>query len=111
MAGILGAITTVAAAWKPVTNTYEWWIGRYDSAVLELLRGRENVARAMPGFIVPDSTTVKFMADNLKRRPTRVHESLLRLERKDRVHREIGGWKFGPTPFAHKQTATAGNKS
>ena len=102
MAGILGAITTVAAAWKPVTNTYEWWIGRYDSGVLELLRGRENVARAMSGFVVPESTTVTFIADNLKRRPKRVHRSLLRLERKDRVHREMGGWQFGQTPLRPK---------
>jgi hypothetical protein len=103
MAGILGAITTAAAAWKPVTNTYEWWIGRYDSAVFELLRGRENVARAMSGFVVPESTTATFMAHTLKRRPKRVHKSLLRLERKDRVHREMGGWQFGPTPLRPKE--------
>jgi hypothetical protein len=46
---VLGGITTLAAVWKPITSTLEWWISRHDGAVLEFLRGRENVARAMVG--------------------------------------------------------------
>jgi hypothetical protein len=98
-AAILTGIPSVAAAWKPITSTWDWWIARYDSSVLEFLRGRENVARAMSGFVVPEPTLVTFIAQNLKRKPQRVHRSLLRLERKDRVHRELGGWQFGPTPL------------
>ena len=94
----LGGISTIAAAWKPITGTAEWWISRHDGAVLEFLRGRENVARAMPGFVVPEPTSVTFMANNLKRTPKSVQKSLLRLERRDRVHRGIGGWQFGPMP-------------
>lgn len=96
---VLGGITTLAAAWKPITSTLEWWISRHDGAVLEFLRGRENVARAMVGFVVPESTSVTFIASNLKRKTQSVHKSLLRLEHKDRVHREVGGWQFGPTPL------------
>jgi predicted Rossmann fold nucleotide-binding protein DprA/Smf involved in DNA uptake len=95
---VLGGITTLAAAWKPITSAVEWWISRHDGAVLELLRGRENVARAMVGFVVPEATSVTFMASCLKRTPQSVQKSLLRLERRDRVHREIGGWQFGATP-------------
>jgi len=96
---VLGGITTLAAAWKPITGTIEWGTSRRDGAVLEFLRGRENVARAMVGFLVPEPTSVTFMARNLKRTPQSVQKSLLRLERRDRVHREIGGWQFGPTPL------------
>lgn len=96
---LLGGISTLAAAWKPITSTLEWWISRHDGAVLEFLRGRENVARVMIGFVVPEPTSVTFMASNLKRTPQSVQKSLLRLEGKDRVHREIGGWQFGPTPL------------
>ena len=95
---ILAGITTVSAAWKPVSSTWEWWTERGDSAVLDLLRGRENVARAMSGFVVPEPTSVTFIAQVLKSKPQRVYKSLLRLERKEKVHRELGGWQFGPTP-------------
>lgn len=95
---LLGGITTITAAWKPITSTVEWWISRHDGAVLEFLRGRENVARAMVGFVLPEPTSVTFMANNLKRTSQSVQKSLLRLERRDRVHREVGGWQFGPTP-------------
>jgi hypothetical protein len=107
---VLGGITTIAAAWKPITGTFEWWISRYDGAVLEFLRGRENVAHAMVGFVVPEPTSVTFMANNLKRKPQRVHKSLSRLERKDKVHREVGGWQLGPTPIHSKADLSRWNK-
>jgi hypothetical protein len=96
---VLSGITTLAAAWKPITSTLEWWISRHDGAVLEFLRGRENVARAMVGFVVPEPTSVSFIGTNLKKKPKSIHRSLLRLERKDKVHREMGGWQVGPTPL------------
>lgn len=102
MAGIAGVIASITTVWKPITSTWAWWIERYDGPVLELLRGRENVARAMSGFVVPEPTSVTFISQNLKREPQRIHESLLRLEKKDRVHREVGGWQYGPTPLRPK---------
>jgi hypothetical protein len=56
----------------------------------------------MSGFVVTEPTSVTFIAQNLRRKPQRIHGSLLRVERKDRVHREVGGWQFGPTPVRPK---------
>ena len=91
--GIAGGVVALRGVWKDLV---EW----RDSAVFEFLRGREKVARAisLPGHVVTEPTTVTFMAKCLRRKPQRVISSLMRLERKDQVHQEPGGWRFGPTP-------------
>jgi hypothetical protein len=92
-----GVITGGVAAFRTFRN---WIIDSYDSPVLEFLRGREKVALAisLPGHVVTEPTTVTFMAQCLRRKPQRVIKSLMRLEKKDKVHQARGGWQFGPTP-------------
>ena len=94
----VGAVGTVFAA---LVATKKWVLDHYeDGPVLDVLRGRENVARAMSALTVPEPTTVTLIAKQLKRSPKRVQKSLLRLESNDKVHREWGGWRFGPIPLA-----------
>jgi hypothetical protein len=94
-----GSITTLAAVWKPAINVWRWNIDRYDSSVLELLRGRENVARRMSPFVVAEATPLSLMVKSLNRKGEKINKSLLRLEREDKVHREGISWQFGPTPL------------
>lgn len=70
---------------------------RGDDAVLEVLRGRENVFHLLK--IDDEATGVLLISRVLNGRdPNRIHKSLLRLERNDKVHRVAGGWRFGPIP-------------
>lgn len=100
VAVVLAGIGAIAGAVAIVRGLLRWAVERRDGVVLELLRGRENVARTLsrPGFVIAEPTTVTFIAGCLKRKPQRVQASLLRLEKRDKVHREPGGWQFGATP-------------
>lgn len=70
---------------------------RDDKAVLEVLRGRENVFRAVEGC--DEVTGVLLISRALNGRdPNKIQKSLFRLERNDKVHRVPAGWRFGPIP-------------
>jgi hypothetical protein len=83
----------------PLRNLVNGAVERYrdDNAALEVLRGRENVFRALKGC--HDATGVVLISKALNGRdPNKIQKSLLRLERKDKVHKVPGGWRFGPIP-------------
>lgn len=72
-------------------------VEREDNAVLEVLRGRENVFRALKDC--HEATGVLLISRVLNGRdPNRIQKSLFRLERKNEVHRVATGWRFGPIP-------------
>jgi hypothetical protein len=100
VAGFIGGITLLASGLATFKSFRNWILEHHDSPVFEFLRGREKVARltALPGLVVAEPTTVTFMAAQLHRKPQSVINSLMRLEKTDKVHQVHGGWQFGPTP-------------
>ena len=98
MMQVLSEALNFAKQVAPLRNLVNGIIDCYrdDNAVLEVLRGRENVSRVIPEV---DSTGVTLISRALNGRDAnRIQASLLRLERQDKVHRVPGGWRFGPIP-------------
>ena len=89
-------VVSIVGRLVPVTKgVIDRW--QDDNSVLEVLRGRENVFRALKGC--DEATGVLFISRVLNGRDLNsAQKSLFRLERKDKVHRVATGWRFGPIP-------------
>jgi hypothetical protein len=72
--GGIAGITTIRAGWKPVSDSYNWIVDRYDKPVFNVLEGRKRIEwmTPNPAPIVMTPVSATFIAKATKRKANSV---------------------------------------